>query len=117
MQNPPGVNRRAAFLQLELRGGSVANVDPIIPVPNNAGIRVLRRVVRIAVVAQAQSETCERHTPAPAAPAPTKATTTEAGHANASADHWAAEARAGDTYATEATSNRTSSEAADCSTS
>jgi hypothetical protein len=43
-----------------LRAISVAGVDPIIPVPNHAGVRVVRRVVRIAVVAQAQSDTCER---------------------------------------------------------
>ena len=90
----------------ELRVGSIADVDPGVAIPFDAGIRVVRGVVRIAVVAQAQSETCERQTPAPAS---TKATTTEAGHANASADHWAAEAKAGDTYATETTSNRTPS--------
>jgi hypothetical protein len=96
-----------------LRAISIAGVDPVIPVPNNAGVRVVRRVVRIAVVAQAQSDTCERQTPAPAAPAPTKATTTEAGHAN-----WAAEAGAGDPDATEAASaNRAPSEAADRSAS
>jgi hypothetical protein len=77
-------------------------------VPNDARIRV---VGRVAVVAQAQPETCERQTPA--APAPTKATTTEAGHAN-----WPAEAGADDPYATKAASaNRTPSEAADRSAS
>ena len=85
---------------------SVAGIDPGVSVPNDAGVRV-------AVVAQAQPETCERQTPAPAAPAPTKATTTEAGHANRPA-----EAGADDPYATEATSpNRTPSEAADRSAS
>jgi hypothetical protein len=85
---------------------SVAGIDPGVSVPNDAGVRV-------AVVAQAQPETCERQTPAPAAPAPTKAATTEAGHANR-----AAEAGADDPYATEAASpNRTPSEAADRSAS